>query len=623
MNPRFLELYNQELQFLRDLGTEFARSNPRIAARLDLASLPSSDPYVERLLEGVAFLTARVQLKLEARHPEFCQHLLELVYPQFLAPLPACGIVEFQPDLKEGSLQQGVRIARGSTLKTVLGKGDRTACEFRTAQDVTLWPIEMTEVRYVSGAGALAGLGVGADSGAKAAIALRVKAAAGLAIRSMPLNALTFHLRAEPAQAAALYEQITAQLVGFELRTAGQGILGARHPAAHVTEPALEDAAALLPDPARGLSGYRLLQEYFLLPERFLFFRLEQLAVDWSRVEGETTEIYLLLDRIQPVLENSLDATQFRLNCAAIVNLFPRRLDRLTLSPYETENHLVPDRNRPLDFEVHTIERVQGIGTGGERLADIRPIYATELADRDSETPLSYTLQRRRRLLPARPGQAVARSAYLGTECFLSITAAGNKTGVPIRQVDVQALCTNRDLPLMRPFGRAATDFVLEGAAPVMSIRCLGDMASPRDAPAFGEPAWRLIEQLALNIDGLSDPDAERGAARLRQLLSLFASPRDVSATRLVEGVRKTRCSATVRRLPVSGPIVYGRGQSIELELDEAAFSGTSPLLLGAILERYFARLASINAFTELQLSSATRGPLRRWSPRIGARAML
>ena len=128
MDPRLLDYYNRELQFIREMGSEFARAYPRIAARLGLEGLECADPYVERLLESFAFLTARIQLKLDARHPDFTQHLLEMVYPHFLCLVPSCAIVEFTPDLKEGAQLAGQRIPRGASLRTPLGKGYRTAC---------------------------------------------------------------------------------------------------------------------------------------------------------------------------------------------------------------------------------------------------------------------------------------------------------------------------------------------------------------------------------------------------------------------------------------------------------------------------------------------------------------
>ncbi|MDI7048184.1 type VI secretion system baseplate subunit TssF, partial [Escherichia coli] len=99
MDTRLLRYYERELQHLRETGGEFAREFPKIAGRLGLESFACADPYVERLLEGFSFLAARVQMKIDAEFPRFTEHLLELVYPHYLAPTPSMAVVQFAPDL--------------------------------------------------------------------------------------------------------------------------------------------------------------------------------------------------------------------------------------------------------------------------------------------------------------------------------------------------------------------------------------------------------------------------------------------------------------------------------------------------------------------------------------------
>src|SRR5882724_3464936 len=186
MDPRLLDHYNSELRFLRESGLEFSRAYPRIAARLGMDSLEVADPYVERMIEAFAFLAARVQLKLESRHAQFTEHLLDVVYPGFLNPVPSCAIAEFNPDLTNGALQAGVTIPRGSRLRTPLGKGERTACVFTTAHAVTLWPLSVSEVKYLSGSGSLTGAGIAVGSQVRAAIRLKLQAPPGVNISKLP-----------------------------------------------------------------------------------------------------------------------------------------------------------------------------------------------------------------------------------------------------------------------------------------------------------------------------------------------------------------------------------------------------------------------------------------------------
>src|SRR6266571_834130 len=116
MDPRLLQYYNLELQHLHEMGAEFAQQFPKIAARLGMIGLEVTDPYVERLIEGVGFLAARVHLKLDAEFPRFTQALLETIYPQYLAPTPSMLVARLDPDLTDGALIGGYRVPRGTVL---------------------------------------------------------------------------------------------------------------------------------------------------------------------------------------------------------------------------------------------------------------------------------------------------------------------------------------------------------------------------------------------------------------------------------------------------------------------------------------------------------------------------
>jgi type VI secretion system protein ImpG len=612
MEPRLLDYYNRELQFMRESGAEFARRYPRVAARLGLDGLECADPYVERLLEGFAFLAARVQLKLDARQPQFTQHLLDMVYPGALAPLPAAAVVEILPDLQEDSLKSGMRIPRGSALRTPLGKGERTSCEFRTAQEVTLWPLTVSEAKYLSGAGAL---------GSKAAIRLRLTGAGGLPLRTLPLDRLDFYLNATPGIAARLYEQIHANCVGVRVRplpaaSAAEVAL----PADAILEVGFDDSEALLPVTRTGFGGFRLLQEYFLLPERLLFFGVKGLAAALGQCAGSEVELTLLLDRVQPVLENAIDAAQFRLNCTPAVNLFPMSCGRIELTGADVEYHVVPDRNRPQDFEVFGLEKVTGLARGGGESFPIEPFYSVAHRSAANAERAYYTVQRRPRLAGARQARTGERTSYLGTECYLSVTDTARRIERgEAPQAQVEALCTNRDLPIQASFGKGRTDFLLESGAPVAAIRCIAGPSPPRAAPAWGEGAWRLISHLSLNYLSLET----EGTALLRDFLALYADPNDAVASRQIEGLSAVGFEPVVRRMPRPGPISHGRGLAVTLTLEDGAFEGTGILPLAAVLERFFGRYVSLNSFTQLRLDSVSRGRIKEWPVRLGRRHIL
>jgi type VI secretion system protein ImpG len=620
MDPRLLDYYNRELQFMRETGAEFARHYPRVAARLGLEGLECADPYVERLLEGFAFLAARVQWKLDARQPQFTQHLLELVYPDFLAPVPAAAIVEFLPDMEEGSLKGGVHIQRGSTLKTPLSKGERTSCEFRTTQQVTLWPVTVTEAQYISGAGAIHSQGMSVDSRTKAAIRLRLSSIPGVALSSLPLESLVFYVKATPGVAARIYEQVLANCVGVRVRhmPAQRSDIGL--PPGCVREVGFDDATGLLPVTRAGFGGFRLLQEYFILPERFMFFALTDLAPALRTCPTTEVDITFLLDRVQPALEGALDASQFRLNCTPAINLFPKTCGRLELHGREVEYHVVPDRNRPQDFEIYSIEKVAGITHAGTETFPIAPFYAAAHRSAAESERAYYTMQRRPRLASTRQVRSGDRTSYLGTECFLSVADTERRIERgEAPQADVQALCTNRDLPIYSSFGKGRTDFLLESGAPVAAVRVITGPTAPRGAPGWGDGTWRLINHLSLNYLSLESG----GTQLLRDFLALYADPNDSVAARQIEGLKEVSFAPVVRRMSVPGPISHGRGLAITLTLEDAAFEGTGLLPLAAALERFFGRYVSVNSFTQLQLQSASRGEIKQWPARVGTRHIL
>ena len=155
MSDDFERAYQNELHFLREMSQEFAEDRPKIADRLQMNSDGTSDdPHVDRLIQSVAFLTARIRLKLDDGFPELTNALLGLLYPHYLNPVPSMGIVKFIVDPFQGDVKDGFRIERSSRLFSREIRG--TKCEFRTAYPVDLYPLDVTDAsaveRFAAGA---------------------------------------------------------------------------------------------------------------------------------------------------------------------------------------------------------------------------------------------------------------------------------------------------------------------------------------------------------------------------------------------------------------------------------------------------------------------------------------
>ena len=627
MNPHLLRYYNRELQHVREMGGEFAREYPKIAGRLGLEGFECADPYVERLLEGFAFLAARVQLKLDAQHPVFTQHLLEMIYPHYLAPIPSMAVVQLQPDLKESGLLTGYTVARHTALHSQTAKDDRTACEYRTAHDVTLWPLELTEAKYFETPAALAAAGVGLPAGktVRAGLRLKFQVSAGAQVNMLALDNLPVFIAGADELPKRLYEQILGNAVGFVVQAKGaSGQINRHIDASHIRPKGFEEDEALIPYSGRSFSGYRLLQEYFACPARFLFAEFTDLKSALAHAQGNTFEIVVLFDRSVAILHNAVDASNFRLFCTPAINLFPRRADRIHLQQGKTEYHILADRTRPMDFEIHSIGNVEGFGDKQEPEQRFLPFYGCDERTWHSQHSAYYTIRREPRLLSSRQKRQGARSSYIGNEMFIALVDSNEAPySTELRQVGMQLMCTNRDLPLQMPVGKSKTDFTLETGAPVDAIRCVAGPTKPRASVAIGETAWRLLSHLQLNYVSLLENNSGEGAAALREMLTLYCDEFDSSALRQIEGVKAVSSQPIVRRIPVPGPITFGRGLEITLTCDDGAFEGTGAFLLGAVMQQFFARYVSVNSFTETVLRTLERNEVARWPARLGTRQTL
>jgi type VI secretion system protein ImpG len=624
MDPRLLRYYNDELRHLREMGAEFAKQFPKIAARLGMEGLEVADPYVERLMEGFAFLAGRIQLKLDAEFPRFTQRMLEILYPQFLAPTPAMLIAQFQPELGDAGLAAGVKLPRGSVMHSHPGKASSTPCEFRTAHDVDLWPVELTQVEYFTHAADLPMNAVPAWRKYRAGLRFRLRATAGVDFSQMALGDLRVHCTGIDDIAYRIHELVCGHALGVLVVPSKRS--GDWHEALDrecLEAVGFDDDEALLPSTLQGFEGYRLLQEYFAFPQRFLFFDLKGFGSALKRHACEELDVIILFTRADNTLLQAVDAGCLALNCVPAINLLDRRCDRIHVEAGTTDFHIVPDRARPMDFEVHSVTEVLGYGTGIKNDWAFLPFYNAFHTESRTHTAY-YSCQREPRLLSQTQQRDGPRSSYIGSEVFLSVVDAQEAPfPADLRQLGVQAVCTNRDLPLLMPVGSAQGDLTLSQTAPIKSVQVIKGPSRPLSALREGSLAWKLINQLSLNHLSLTDTDAEHGAAALREILRLYAPGGDAGAQRQVDGLRSVKLQSVVRRLPMAGPITFGRGVDVQIEVDDLAFEGASAYLLGCVLERFVARHVSLNGFTQLRLHSPGRGDILTGSPRCGTRPLL
>ena len=619
MDTRLLRHYESELAYLREMGAEFAEAYPKIAARLGMNGTEVVDPYVERLLEGVAFLSARVQLEFELQFPTFTRHLLEIVYPHYLAPTPSMMVAAFTPDTN-AQMKDGFTVPRGTLLRSALSDGDTTPCQFRTAHDVTLWPIQIVEAEYIDGRGALVAAGLARDIEARAGIRLRLRRLGEEPLAALSLDRLTLFLSNAAGRHWDLHELMCTQVTGLCGRSTDRRadwIMELR--GGQVLPRGYAPDESLLPTPKRSYDGYRLLQEYFGMPERFHFVDIAGIQPALKKAQGQEVDIYVFFRDGRPDIAPAVTPEAFQLFATPAVNLFPKRCDRVFVSRTDTEFHVVPDRTAPLDFEIHTLEEVVGISDAGKDDTVFRPFYSADDFTAAGDTyPAYYTQHRRMRTRTEKERLRGVRTSYLGSETYITLVDpvqapyAGN-----LGQLSVQAMCTNRDLPLLLPTGGADV-FHLPDGGPVTRITTPVPPTRPRPSLGQNDTAWRLISHLSLNYLSIADTDQGGGVQALRELVGIYAPAGDKTIEKQIEGMVGIESRPIVRRMSDGLLSTAVRGLEIRMTFDDSFFEGTGAYLLGSVLERFFRRYVTINSFTETVLTTTQRGEIARWKPDRG-----
>ncbi len=593
--------YQAEIAYLRRMGGAFAARYPKVAARLELSGEESPDPHVERLLESFAFLTARLQHRLDDQFPEITTALLGVLHPHLVNPVPPMAIAQFEPDPAQGKLHTGYTIPKHA--KLFAQTADGLTCRFRTCYPVTLWPLQVTEAAFEP---TLAFDFLQHRPQVAGVLRLRLTAR-GAAFHELDLQRLRFHLHGEGTAVEALYELIFAHTLGVALVIPGAAPGAAPvYRAASVLQPvgfaAGED---VIPYPAHVQPATRLLQEYFHFPEKFHFFDLEGLAGTGA---GTELDVLLLLARVPPP-QLRARAAMFRLGCAPIVNLFPKTTEPIRVDQRVTEYRLVADMRRERTTEIHSLVSVSGSSNAAEATAELQPFYSFRYRG-DGRPQRAFWHARR---LPC------DRADVPGTEMRISFVDLDFNPAEPPRQmVYAHALCTNRDLAEQLPPGALLQT---EEKAPLNRIHCLGK-PTPAAYPLLGGAGlWALVSGLSLNYLSLS---GDEGLDAFRSLLRLYGAEASPGGLRRVEGIRHMSCRNVVRRLGNEAWRGFCPGTEITLVLDDHAFMSQGAYLFGAVVQHVVALYAGINSFTQVVLQPETPvAAAIRFPPRSGAEPLL
>ncbi len=605
--------YEQELTFLRQMGSEFADRYPKIASRLVLEPDKCEDPHVERMLEAFAFLAARVHLKIDDEFPEITEALLSIVYPHYIRPIPSMSVVQFQVDTLTGGLTSAQRIKKGALLNSKPVAG--VPCQFRTCYETTVYPLVVEEADWRTPDRLSPPI---KSLDASGCFRIKLRCPPDVTFDKLGVSTLRFFISAESDLTHIVYELLHCNCTQIVVR---DGKPNSKVPEVRLRPDALRPVGfgedeAMLPYPLRSFAGYRLLQEYFSFPEKFFFFDLTGLDAAWSGgLQGSAEIVFLIApfefpERRQK-LELGVSAKTFRLNCTPIINLFSQTAEPILLDQRSYEYPVVPDVRRPMALEVFSIDEVLTIDPGTHTVVQYDPFYSYKHSA-VRERKQTFWLSNRR---PS------GRRDDEGTEMFLSMVDLSTR---PVRPdadtITVKTTCTNRDLPSRLPFGNENGDFELEGGAAIKKIVALKKPTGSVRPPVGKSSLWRLISHLSLNYLSL----VEEGKESLQEILKLYSFTGSAFSEKQIEGMLTLTSKRHFARVMSENGIAFVRGTQVEMEFDEDMFAGAGVFLFASVIEAFLGLYVSLNSFSQLVVRTRQRKELlKQWPPKAGQRILL
>lgn len=583
-----LARFHEELAYLRGAGQGFARKHPKLAERLELDREGSADPHVERLIESFAFLTSRIQRRFDQEFPEFTSALLGLLYPNLVNPIPPMTVAQIVADPARGKLQSGYVVPSGTPLFAQTPEG--LACRFRTAYPVTLWPLEIAFAGFVS----RAQFDFLDDDPVTVSVLRVTLEARKLGFEELELKQLRFHLNGPQHLTAQLYELLMEHCTGVAMfeRVSGRHV---RLRADALRSVGFGMNEGVIPEAPESHPAYRILQEYFWLPEKFLFFDVEGIDTNPSVLE---LDLLFLLDML-PRERLLLTPDTFALGCTPVVNLFPRTSEPIRVDQTRTEYRVIADARRERTTEVHSILSVSATSNPAETSRQLRPLYGAA-----GGTSAQDAFWHSRRV-------PTERADASGTDVQLAFVDLQFKPSEPpMDTVFAHMLCTNRELATQLTEGSLLQT---EEPAPIAHIRCLGKPTAPGYPPLAGASRWALISNLRLNYLSLagngSVEDSKQSLEALRRVLELYSLSGSGPVQQQLEGIREMRVRKVMRRVPgaLNGEAdwqSFRRGYEVRMKLARQGFVGGSTTLFAAVLREFLQLYAPLNSFVQLKVDT-------------------
>jgi type VI secretion system protein ImpG len=598
--------YERELVILRSLCREYAQRYPKVAAKLQMGGEACDDPHVERLIQAVALLSARVTKRLDDSYPLFTEALLNLLFPHYLRPFPSCAIVRFSA----GPNGDYTAVSRGTLLETAPVRG--VPCRFKTAYDVAPSAAVLADARFDAACRAPAAARL--PEGVTSSLTLAFEPASdGAPLSVEATSVMRVYVDGDPSFCATLHDVLFMHAACAYVQFGEDGPWE-RLPVVPIRPVGFAEDDALIPFGAQSHAAYRILAEYFAFPEKFNFFDIDVPAI-LARVPARTSSFRLHLaiadirsDSDKARMLASLSPQHLLQGCTPIVNLFSQAGVPITCDQLSADYTLLPHASAPHAFEVYSVDKVYMVRQRGKdsAISEFRPFYSLRHGG-EPDGGRYWLMRHDETLATCSPGHE--KSITLVDGDFEPLEIGRNV-------LSVELTCTNRDLPSVVKAGAPEGDLFVPGTSGGDAIRFLRRPTRPARMLNGPDAQWRLISHLALNHHSL----VQEGAEGLRELLTLYDLAQSPVSRRQIGGIVGVEPGETTAWMRHKRGTSLVHGIEVRLMLDEEAFAGASLHLFAQVIDQFLGLYVHLNSFVELVILSNHSGKeLLRCKPRSGS----
>lgn len=599
MKNKLERLYRDELEFLRLQGKVFAQRYPQLAGFL---GEKSSDPDVERLLEGFAFLSARLRDKIEDDFPELTHSLLDVLWPNYLRPLPAVTLIKFSP--KIGAIDGRQIVNKGTPLNanTVDIGGNPVTCSFRTTADVEVYPLEIDSIQEAHGQ-------------EKSMIAIGLKTIHDRPVHTAGCDTLGFFLSGEDYTALTLYLWLFQYLDHIDILTGDKTHTLA---ADDIQPVGLHADEAILPYPKNVFDGYRLLQEFLTLQSRFFHFSLNNLLDAWGDVDTIETRVEFHFSRAMPD-GTKIRSQDFSLYCIPAVNLFEHGADPIVLSGKQFDYRLTPLNNGQNIYEIFSVESVESLYTNTDTDSDNNdePVATRQYLPFESfQHEIEQQHHRHRLYYKVSLKKSIDTDAVKHTIAFVrsdeTLWVGDEET------VGINLICSNGDVPEL--LGVDDINQPTELSPPFAEFTNITRPTRSYPPVLDGALHWSLISNLALNYLSMLQIEPLKNILRCYDFIAMH----DVQAERRSQ--KRLQALKSMETRPVDRLIkgLPARGLESVLTIDPEGFLCDGEVyLLGTVLSRFFSLYSSINSFHHLKVRNLRNSEVYEWPLQKGKQPVI